>query len=160
MSITKTKIITIQKTIKLWILSSVATLEAHKTEERSKKKCYKYTRNTTGVNLEWFLTARTVATTPRISIFMLSLPKLRAQFLNGPHFLHLYFSKTKNDTGKRVAPFWTTCIGKLRFKTWAQSDEIKIVKNCCKRKVRCRNSRKDFSTNYILNERHVKKCLN
>ena len=76
----KTKIIPVRKTVKFWIHSSVATLEAHKSESAVETKCYEYTRNTIGVLLDWVLTTRTAATTPRISIFTLSLLKIRAFF--------------------------------------------------------------------------------
>ena len=76
----KTNIITVRKMVKLWIYSSVATLEAHKSESGVKTNCYKYKRNTTEVLLEWFLTTRTAATIPRISIFTLSLLKISAFF--------------------------------------------------------------------------------
>ena len=59
--------------VKSRIHSSVATLEAHKSESGVDAKCYKYKRNTIGVILERILTARTAAITPRISIFTLSL---------------------------------------------------------------------------------------
>ena len=64
--------------VKLWIHSSVATLEAQKSESRVETNCYKYKKNTIEVILEWFLTTRTAATTPRISIITLSLLKIRA----------------------------------------------------------------------------------
>ena len=66
--------------VKLWFHSSVATLEAYKSESGMKTKCYEYKRNTIGVILEWILTTRTAATTPRISIFTLSLLKIRPVF--------------------------------------------------------------------------------
>ena len=70
--------------VKSWIHSSVATLEAHKSESEVETKCYEYKRNTIGVLLEWTLTTRTAATTPRISIFALSLLKIRPVFLLFP----------------------------------------------------------------------------
>ena len=72
--------------VKLWIHSSVATLEAHKSESGVETNCYKYKRKTMEVLLEWFLTTRTAATTPRISIFTLSLLKIRAFFKSSPMF--------------------------------------------------------------------------
>ena len=48
-------------------------------------KCYEYKRKTIGVLLEWILTTRTAATTPRISIFTLSLLKIRPVFLMFPN---------------------------------------------------------------------------
>ena len=67
--------------LKSRIQSSVAaTLKAHKSESGVDANCFKYKRNTIGVILEWILTTRTVATTPRISIFTLSLLKIRAVF--------------------------------------------------------------------------------
>ena len=66
--------------MKLWIQSSVATLEAYKSESAMETNCCKEKRNTIEVILEWFLTTRTAATTPRISIFTLSLLKIRAFF--------------------------------------------------------------------------------
>ena len=50
-----------------------------------KTKCYENKRNTIGVLLEWILTTRTAATTPRISIFTLSLLKIRPVFLMFPN---------------------------------------------------------------------------
>ena len=66
--------------VKSWIHSSVATLEAHKSESGVETKCYEYEKNTIGVLLDWILTTRTTATTPRISIFTLSLLKNRPVF--------------------------------------------------------------------------------
>ena len=66
--------------VKSWFHSSVATLEAYKSESGVDTKCYEYNRNTIGVILEWILTTRTAATTPRISIFTLSLLKNRPDF--------------------------------------------------------------------------------
>ena len=71
--------------VTVWIHSSVATLEAHGSESGVGTNCYKYKKNTIGVLLEWFLTTRTAATTPRISIFTLSLLKIRASFLMFPN---------------------------------------------------------------------------
>ena len=48
----KTKIITVRKMVKLRIHSSVAPLEAHKSESGVDTKCYEYKRNTIGVILE------------------------------------------------------------------------------------------------------------
>ena len=71
--------------VKSWIHSPVATLEAYKSESGVETKCYEYKRNTIGVLLEWILTTRTAATTPRISIFTLSLLKIRHVFLMFPN---------------------------------------------------------------------------
>ena len=71
--------------VKLWFHSSVATLEAHKSESGVDTNCYEYNRNTIGVILEWISTTRTAATTPRISIFTLSLLKIRPVFLMFPN---------------------------------------------------------------------------
>ena len=71
--------------LKSRIHSSVATLEAHKSESGVETKCYEYQRNTIGVLLEWILTTRTGATTPRINIFTLSLLKIRPVFLMFPN---------------------------------------------------------------------------
>ena len=62
------------------IHSSVATLEAYKSESGVETNSYKYEMNTMGVLLEWFMTTRTANTTPRISIFTLSLLKIRPVF--------------------------------------------------------------------------------
>ena len=77
----KTTVITFRKLVNLWLHSSVATLEAYKSETGVDTNCYKYKWNTKGVILEWILTTRTAATTPRISIFTLSLLRIRAVFL-------------------------------------------------------------------------------
>ena len=66
--------------VKLWIHRSVAALEAHKSENGVERNCYKNKKNTIEVILEWFLTTSTAATTPRNSIFTLSLLKIRAFF--------------------------------------------------------------------------------
>ena len=71
--------------VKSRIHSSVATLEAHKSESGVETKCYEYKRNTIGVLLERILTTRTAAATPRISIFTLSLLKIRPVFLMFPN---------------------------------------------------------------------------
>ena len=100
----KTKFITVRKMVSLWFHSSVATLEAYKSESGVDANCYKYKRNTIGVILEWILTTRTAATTPRISIFTLSLLKIRPAFFNVPQCLLAYFSKMKKDIDKRFPP--------------------------------------------------------
>ena len=79
--------------VKLWFHSSVATLEAHKSESGKETKCYEYKRNTIGVLLEWILNTRTAATTPRISIFTLSLLKIRPVFLKFPNVCLLISQK-------------------------------------------------------------------
>ena len=66
--------------VKSWFHSSVAPLAAYKSESGVDTNCYKYKKNTIGVILEWILTTRTAATTPRISIFTLSLLKIRSVF--------------------------------------------------------------------------------
>ena len=71
--------------VKSRIHSSVATLEAYKSESGVETKCYEHKRKTIGVLLEWILTTRTAATTPRISIFTLSLLKIRPVFLMFPN---------------------------------------------------------------------------
>ena len=79
--------------VKLWIHSSVAILEAHKSESGVETNCYKYERNTIEVTLECFSTTRTAATTPSISIFTLSLHKIRAVFF--PMFASLFLKDEK-----------------------------------------------------------------
>ena len=71
--------------VKLWFHSSVATLEAYKSESGMNTNCCKYKMNTIEVILEWILTTRTAATTPRCSIFTLSLLKVTAVFLMFPN---------------------------------------------------------------------------
>ena len=75
----KLKIFTPRRTAKLWILTSVATLEAHRSETGVKTKYYTY-RKTKRMILEWFLTTHTAATIQRISIFTLLLPNIRVFF--------------------------------------------------------------------------------
>ena len=48
----KTKIITVRKMVKMKFHSSVATLEAHKSESGVETECYEYKKNTIGVLLE------------------------------------------------------------------------------------------------------------
>ena len=91
----ETKITTVPKMVNLRIPSSVATLEAHKSESGVETNCYKYKKNTIEVLLECFLTTRTAATTPRISIFTLSLLKIRAFFEWSPMFASLFFKDEK-----------------------------------------------------------------
>ena len=81
--------------VKSRIRSSVATLEAYKSESGVEKKCYEYKRNTIGVILEWILTTRTAATTPRISIFTLSVLKIRPVFLMFPNVCLLISQRWK-----------------------------------------------------------------
>ena len=81
--------------VKLWFHSSVATLEAYKNEGGMTTKCYEYKRNTIGVLLEWILTTRTAATTPRISIFTLSLLKIRPVFSMFPNVCLLFSRRWK-----------------------------------------------------------------
>ena len=90
--------------VKLRFHSSVATLEAYKSESGVDTSCYKYKRKTIGVILERNLTTQTAATTTRISIFTLSLFKIRAVFFNVPQCLLAHFSKMKKDIDKRFAP--------------------------------------------------------
>ena len=90
-----TKIITVRKMVQLWIHSSVATLEAHKSESGVETKCYEYKRNTIRVLLEWFLTTRMAATTAGISIFTLSLLKIRAVFWMFPNVCLLISQRWK-----------------------------------------------------------------
>ena len=71
--------------VKSWIHSSVATLEAHKMESAVETYCHKHKNNTVEVLLEWLLTTRMAATTPRISILTLSLLKIRAVFWMFPN---------------------------------------------------------------------------
>ena len=40
----------------------------------------------------------------------------------------------EKDIDKRLVPLETTSMGMLKFGMWAKSDELKILKNCCKRK--------------------------
>ena len=56
---------------------------------KAETNCYKNKKNTIEVLLEWFLTTRTAATTPSISIFTLSLLKIRAFFQMGPNVCFL-----------------------------------------------------------------------
>ena len=81
--------------VKSRIHSSVATLEAHKSESGVEANCYKYKKHTIGVLLEWILTTRTAATTPCISIFTLSLLKIRAVFLMFPNVCLLISQRWK-----------------------------------------------------------------
>ena len=85
----ESKFITVSKLVKFWIHSSLTTLEAYKSERVVETNCYKYKRKTREVLLEWFSTTRTAATTPRISIFTLSLLKIRAVFLMFPNVCFL-----------------------------------------------------------------------
>ena len=65
----KARIITVRKTVKISILSSVATIEVHKSEHGMKTNCYKYKKNTIEVNFQWFLTTRTTTTAPLFGKF-------------------------------------------------------------------------------------------
>ena len=78
---------------KLWIHTSVATLETYKRESGMKTNCYKYKKKATEVISEWFLTTRMAATTRRISIFTLSLLKIRAFFQMFPNVCFLISQK-------------------------------------------------------------------
>ena len=81
--------------VKLWIHSSVASLEAYKSKSGVETNYCKYKRNTIGVLLEWISTTRTAATTPRIRIFTLSLHKIRAAFLMFPNVCLLISQRWK-----------------------------------------------------------------
>ena len=81
--------------VKLWVRSSVATLEAHKSGNGVETNCYKYKKITIEVLLGWLLTTRTAATTPRISIFTLSLLKIRAFHLMFPNVCFLISQRWK-----------------------------------------------------------------
>ena len=89
------KLLQAGKIVNLWIYNPVPTLEAHKKESRVKTNCYKNKKNTIEVLLEWFLTTRTAAITPRISIFTLSLLKNRAVFLMFPNVCLLISQRWK-----------------------------------------------------------------
>ena len=99
--------------VKSWIHSSVATLEAHKSESGVETKCYEYKRNTIGVLLEWILTTRTAATTPRISIFTLSLLKIRLLFLMFPNVCLLI--------SQRLKKIWTNGFHHCILHLWESS---------------------------------------
>ena len=90
-----TSFVTVRKTVKLWNLSPVATLEVYKCDNGMKTDRYKYKKNTIEVILECFLTTRTAATTPRTSIFTLSLLKIRAFFKQSPMFAALFLKDEK-----------------------------------------------------------------
>ena len=62
----KTNIITARKTVKLWVLSSVAALKEHKNESGVETNRYKHKKNTLEANLQWILTISTAAPTPRV----------------------------------------------------------------------------------------------
>ena len=83
---------------KLWFYCSVATLEAQKSDSGVESHCYKDKRNTIGEFLESFLSTRKAATTPRISIFTLSLLKIRAVFLMFPNICLLISRRRKIST--------------------------------------------------------------
>ena len=93
----ETKIIRVPKIVKLCILSSVATLEAYKSENVKKTNCYNYKMNTIKVILEWFLIKRTAATNPRFSIFTLALLKIRASFKWSPMLASLFLKEEKRN---------------------------------------------------------------
>ena len=82
----ETQIITVRRTVKLRYRSSVATLEVHKSEIEVRTSCAEDKTNKRGVNLEWFLTRRMNATTARVRLFTLSLPKIRAFFKKSSMF--------------------------------------------------------------------------
>ena len=96
------------------------------------------------------------ATSPDIRIFTLALPKIRA-FYKGLHCLHPHFTKMKKDIDKQTSPLYILIIGKFMFGKSAKLDEIKIVKNCCKRKMHCRIWRTELSLKFILIEPRIKK---
>ena len=77
----------VRKTVKLGILSSVATLVVHKSEIGLETNCCKYKRRTIEVNLERFLATQMAATSQRISISTLSLHKISV-FLISPQCLY------------------------------------------------------------------------
>ena len=87
---TKTNIVTVRKLLKLWIHSSLATLEVHKSESRVKTTYFKHKRNTTKVPWDWFLTTCANATSPRVSILTLSLLQFGAFFIWSPMFASLF----------------------------------------------------------------------
>ena len=89
--------------LKSWIHSSVATLEAHESENWIETKCYKHRRNSMELLSEWFLTTHMAATTPRISIFTLSMPKNRAFYQMVPMFASLFLGDGKK-INKRFSP--------------------------------------------------------
>ena len=91
----KLKIITVQKKVKVWFHISVATLQAHKSENGLKTNCYNYKRNTIELLLKWFLTTR-MATTPYISICRLSLLNIRAFFQMFPNVCFPIYRRWKN----------------------------------------------------------------
>ena len=79
-----TKIFTVRKTVKMSILSPVATLEMHEREGAAATNCYKNKSKTIQVELKGFRTTQTVTTTPPISVFTLSHPKNRDLFWVDP----------------------------------------------------------------------------
>ena len=92
----KTKAFTVRKTITLWILSSVATLKAHKSESKVETNCFKYKTKTIAVSLAWFLTTRNLVFTHRNSKLTLSLPKKEELFFKwSPMFASLFLKEEK-----------------------------------------------------------------
>ena len=114
--------------VKSWIHSSVATLESHKSESRAETNCNKHKGNTIEVILEWFLTTRTAATTSRISLFTLSLLKIRDFFLM---FTSVCFLNPRKWKRYRQTVFFIVNYSH-RKAIWAKSDKLrywKIVAN-------------------------------
>ena len=101
--------------------------------------------------LEWFLTMRTAATAPRLSLFTLSLLKIRGFFKCSPIFASP-FLKDQKRYRHTVFTIVNYIHRKAKFGIWAKSDENKIVKKRCKRKVHWSGWWIEFSYKFILSE--------
>ena len=128
----ETKYITVRNMLKSRIHSSVATIEAYKSEDGVETNCYEYKRNTKRVLLEWFSTTRTAVTTPRISIFTLSLLKIRAVFFMFPNVCLLISPRLKKISTNgfhhcKLHP-WES-LGLEYERNWTKTRYRKIVAN-------------------------------
>ena len=158
--------------VKSWIHSSVATLEAYKSESGVETKCYEYKRNIIEVLLEWILTTRTAATTPRISIFTLSLLKIRPVFSMFPnvcllisrrwkkmstnefHHCKLHLQETlglEYEQNRANLRFWKIIVNEKCTPEIAKMSSVKNLfwANHASKKARISLKRKIFDWNYV-----------
>ena len=137
--------ITVWKLVKFWIHSSVTTLGAYKSESGVETICYKYKKNKMGVLLEWILTTRMAATTPRVSIFKLSLLKIRAVSLMFPNVCFLISRRWKKISTNGLHHCKLDPWEILSLEYEQNRTKLRYSKKCSKRKVHSRNWWIEFS---------------
>ena len=152
----------------MWIVEVVESLNLHESESVLKIE-FECNDKTTRVKLGWFMTTRTAAASPLLSLITLPRPKNRALFQLDPKVCFQIF-KDKKDINQQFAPFKTKSEERYRFGIWAKLDNREIVEKLllAKYKTYCggggevRSANKFFWTNHskerlksVLSERYL-----